>query len=125
MKNRVLVVVRNSYIFAPQKGFRGFARIATRLTPSWTSTLEVATISLKTHDGSEEPIIMRNGSVLFRHVRQLALMLISLRVDAVCYLGGACFQARPWPLKISFYVNSWPCTKNVRSNPGVPPMRFE
>jgi hypothetical protein len=30
---------------------------------------------------------MRNVSGLFRHVRQLASMLISLIVDAVCYLG--------------------------------------
>ena len=37
---------------------------------------------------------MRNLSDLFRHVRQLASMLISLSVDAVCYLG-LCLRPSP------------------------------
>jgi hypothetical protein len=37
---------------------------------------------------------MRNVSGLFRHVRQLASMLISLIVDAVCYLG-LCLRPSP------------------------------
>jgi putative transposase len=38
--------------------------------------------------------MMRNVSDLFRHVRQLASMLISLSVDAVCYLG-LCLRPSP------------------------------
>ena len=37
---------------------------------------------------------MRNVSDLFRHVRQLATMLISFSVDAVCYLG-LCLRPSP------------------------------
>ena len=37
---------------------------------------------------------MRNVSDLFRHVRQLATMLISFIVDAVCYLG-LCLRPSP------------------------------
>ena len=37
---------------------------------------------------------MRNVSDLVRHVRQLASMLISLSVDAVCYLG-LCLRPSP------------------------------
>src|SRR5262245_24324000 len=38
--------------------------------------------------------MMRNVSDLVRHVRQLASMLISLSVDAVCYLG-LCLRPSP------------------------------
>jgi hypothetical protein len=38
--------------------------------------------------------MMRNVSDLFRHVRQLASMLILLSVDAVCYLG-LCLRPSP------------------------------
>src|SRR5262249_1542448 len=38
--------------------------------------------------------MMRNVSDLFRHVRQLATMLISLIIDAVCYLG-LCLRPSP------------------------------
>jgi hypothetical protein len=38
--------------------------------------------------------MMRNVSDLFRHVRQLAAMLISFIVDAVCYLG-LCLRPSP------------------------------
>ena len=54
----------------------------------WTSALEVATIELRNYDDSEEPIMMQNVSGLFRHVRQLVAILLSLIVDAMCYLGA-------------------------------------
>src|SRR5262249_37833630 len=64
------------------------------LTPPWTSALEVATISLENHDDFEELSMMRNVSALFRHVRQLATMLISFIVAAICSLG-LCLRPSP------------------------------
>jgi predicted signal transduction protein with EAL and GGDEF domain len=68
--------------------------MASRATPRWTSALEVATFSPGKHDDSEGLIMMRNISGKFRHFCQLASMLLSLIVDAVCYLG-LCIRPSP------------------------------
>src|SRR5688500_12267219 len=64
------------------------------LIPPWTSALKVVKIRLKNHNVLQEPITMRNVSVLLRHIRQLATMLLSLIVDAGCYLG-LCLRPSP------------------------------
>src|SRR3989442_151382 len=51
-------------------------------------------MSLRNHDDSEVPIMMRNVSGPFRQVRQLASMLLSLLIDSVCYLG-LCLRPSP------------------------------
>ena len=46
---------------------------------------------------------MQNVSDLFRHVRQLASMLISCIVDAVCYLG-LCLRPSPALAAENFFL---------------------
>jgi hypothetical protein len=60
------------------------------LTQPWTSAPEVDTIGLRNLDDSEEPIMMRNVSGLFRHVREQIAMLLALIVDAVSNVNWDC-----------------------------------
>jgi len=50
---------------------------------------------VRNHDDSEEPSKMYNASGLFRRVHQLASMLLSLIMDAVCYLGFCLCTSQP------------------------------
>ena len=68
---------------------------------------------------------MRNVSDSFHDVRQLVIYAAQAESPMP---GASLFSAyghhQHSQPKISFYANSWLCTKNVRSNRGGPPTRF-
>jgi hypothetical protein len=62
-------LVRHDCLATPRKSFLVFIYMAAWATQHWTSALEAATICLRNHEDSEEPIAMRER-----------LRLISLRL---------------------------------------------
>jgi hypothetical protein len=94
------------------------------LIPLWTSASEAVKIRLKAHDLLEEAITMQNMSVRLRHLCQLATMLLSLIIDAVCDLGLCLrlglalaaenlFLRKPWVLYQERQAKPWQVTNAI------------